>query len=269
MAATQGGTPRRPGRLRELFEYRGLVLNLTRVELKLRYRNSVLGFLWTVLNPLFYLLILAVVFSKIIRFEIADYPVFLFAGLTSWLMIQQTVTIATASVVNNQALIRRVYVPKLAFPLSNVLARFADHLILVAVLLAAMLVFGRPWTWALLVVPAVVVLHFFFALGLSLLAAVADIRVRDVQHVVAILFQALFYVTPVFYSADFVPEKYRALFLANPFYYFVESLRAPVYRGAPPAWSDLGTAALIAALTFAAGFLIFVRKERDFVFHLS
>jgi len=269
MSSTRGETPQRPGHLRELFEYRGLVLNLTRVELKLRYRNSVLGFLWTVLNPLFTLLILAVVFSKIIRFDIPDYPVFLFAGLTSWLMVQQTVTIATASVVNNQALIRRVYVPKLAFPLSNVLARFADHLILSAVLLAAMAVFGRPWTWALLLLPVVIVIHFAFALGLSLLAAVADVRVRDIQHVVAIGFQALFYVTPVFYSSDFVPEKYRTLFLANPFYYFVESFRAPVYGGALPSWGVLGTAALLAAAALAAGSLIFIRKEKDFVFHLS
>lgn len=269
MASTSGGTPRRGSRLRELFEYRGLVLNLTRVELKLRYRNSALGFLWTVLNPLFYLLILAVVFSKIIRFEIPHYPIFLFAGLTSWLMIQQTVTIATSSIVNNQALIRRVYVPKLAFPLSNVLARFADHLILVAVLLVFMIIFGMPWSWALLLVPAVIFLHFLFALGLSLLAAVADVRVRDVQHVVAILFQALFYITPVFYSPDIVPEKYRALFLANPFYYFVESFRAPVYQAALPAWGVLGIAALLAAVTFAAGLLIFSRREKDFVFHLS
>ncbi len=268
MASTRGGAPRR-GSLRELFEYRSLVLNLTRVELKLRYRNSALGFLWTVLNPLFYLLILAVVFSKIMRFEIPHYPIFLFAGLTSWMMIQQTVTIATASVVNNQALIRRVYVPKLAFPVSNVLARFADHLILTAVLLVFMIIFGMPWTWALLILPAVILLHFLFALGLSLLAAVADIRVRDVQHIVAILFQALFYATPVFYSADIVPEKYRALFLANPFYYFVESLRAPVYRAELPAWDVLGIAALLAVVTFAAGFLIFIRREKDFVFHLS
>ncbi|OGD20668.1 MAG: hypothetical protein A2W03_02805 [Candidatus Aminicenantes bacterium RBG_16_63_16] len=269
MSSTRGGTPRRGSRLRELFEYRELVLNLTRVELKLRYRNSALGFLWTVLNPLFYLLILAVVFSKIVRFEIPHYPIFLFAGLTSWLMIQQTVTIATASIVNNQALIRRVYVPKLVFPVSNVLARFADHLILTAVLFVFMIIFGTPWTWALLLVPAVIILHFLFALGLSLLAAVADIRVRDVQHVVAILFQALFYVTPVFYSADIVPDKYRALFLANPFYYFVQSFRAPIYQGSLPAWNELGIAALLAAATFAAGFLIFIRKEKDFVFHLS
>lgn len=269
MASSRGRTPLRAGRLRELFEYRSLVLNLTRVELRLRYRNSALGFLWTILNPLFYLLILAVVFSKIIRFEIPDYPIFLFAGLTSWLMIQQTVTIATSSIVNNQALIRRVYVPKLAFPLSNVLARYADHLVLTAVLLAFMIVFGMPWTWSLAILPAVIALHFLFSLGLSLLAAVADVRVRDVQHIVAILFQALFYVTPVFYSPDIVPEKYRALFLANPFYYFVQSFRAPVYRGALPAWNVLGIAALVAGVTFVAGYLIFIRREKRFVFYLS
>lgn len=255
--------------LKELFAFRELLLNLVINELKLRYRNSLLGFLWTILNPLFYLLILAVVFSKIIRFEIENYTIFLFAGLTSWLMIQQTITTATASIVNNQALIRRVYVPKMVFPLSNVIARYIDHLILTAILLIFMLFFKAPFTWRLLLVPVVILMHFFFSLGLSLLAAVADIKIRDVQHIVAIIFQALFYITPIIYSADILPAKYRPLFLANPFYYFVESFRFPVYRGALPPW-DIALAAVgLTVLSFGAGFWIFSRKEKYFVFHLS
>jgi ABC-type polysaccharide/polyol phosphate export permease len=255
--------------LKELFAFRELLLNLVINELKLRYRNSLLGFLWTILNPLFYLLILAVVFSKIIRFEIENYTIFLFAGLTSWLMIQQTITTATASIVNNQALIRRVYVPKMVFPLSNVIARYIDHLILTAILLIFMVFFKAPFTWRLLLVPVVILMHFFFSLGLSLLAAVADIKIRDVQHIVSIIFQALFYITPIIYSADILPAKYRPLFLANPFYYFVESFRFPVYRGALPPW-DIALAAVgLTVLSFGAGFWIFSRKEKYFVFHLS
>lgn len=255
--------------LTEILQFRELLFSLVLNELKLRYRNSALGFLWTIINPLFYLLILAVVFSKIIRFQIENYTIFLFSGLTSWLMIQQTITIATASIVNNQALIRRVYVPKMVFPLSNVIARYIDHAMLTAILVLFMAVFKAPYTPYLLLLPVVVLLHFFFTLGLSLLSAVADIKVRDVQHIVAILFQALFYITPIIYSAEILPAKYRPLFLANPFYYFVESFRYPVYYASLPPWEIALPAVLLTAVAFGAGFFIFSKKERYFVFYLS
>lgn len=255
--------------LRELYDFRDFLLNLIITELKLRYRDSLLGFLWTILNPLFYLLILAVVFSKFIRFQIPNYTIFLFAGLASWFMIQQTVTVATASIVNNQVLIRKVYVPKLAFPASNVLARFVDHGISIVLLLLMMLVMRAPFTWSLLFLPVAILLHLVFSLGLSLIFTVAHIKVRDVQHITAIVFQALFYVTPILYSLDILPEKYRSLLLWNPFYYFVQLIRCPVYYGTLPPWDVLGIAGGVTAVTFAIGFSLFSRKEKYFVFHLS
>jgi ABC-type polysaccharide/polyol phosphate export permease len=255
--------------LLELIQYRDLLFNLTLTEIKLRYRNSVLGFLWTILNPLFYLLVLAFVFSRIIRFEVPNYTIFLFAGLASWLMIQQTVTIATASIVNNQALIRRVYIPKMVFPLSNVLSRYIDHTILVLILVAFMAVFKAPFTWSLLFVPVVVLLHFFFSLGLSLITTVAHIRIRDVQHVVAILFQILFYATPIIYPLDVLPLKYRPLLLWNPFYYFVECLRFPVFHSSLPPGQLILSALALTVVTFCIGFFLFSKKEKYFVFHLS
>lgn len=253
----------------ELIRYRELIRNLTVTELKLRYRDSALGFLWTVLNPLFYLLILALVFSKIIRLQIENYTIFLFAGLASWLMIQQTAIIATGSIVNNQALIRKIYVPKLVFPVSNILARFVDHLILIVLLLVFMAVFGARFTWALAFLPVVLLIHFLGAFGLSLLLAVAYVRFRDVQSIAAIVFQALFYATPIIYSTDVLPEAYRPLFLWNPFYYYVESLRWPVFRGALPPWPIVGIAAACSVAIFAIGWLVFVRREKTFVFNLS
>jgi len=256
-------------RIRELVSYRDLLLNLTAAELKIRYRGSALGFLWTVLNPLFFLLVLAVVFSMIIRFQVENYTIFLFSGLVSWFMIQQTVIIATASVVNSQHLIRKVYIPKLIFPISSVLARYADHAVLLAVLLFFMLLYRAPFTWSLVLVPYILILHFAFSLGLSLLFAVAYIRVRDVQQIAAVFFQALFYATPILYPIEVLPERYRALFLWNPAYYFVESLRWPVLRGAPPPADILLTASGLAAATLVLGFFLFTRKERLFVFYLS
>jgi len=255
--------------LLELIQYRDLLFNLTLTELKLRYRNSALGFLWTILNPLFYLLVLAFVFSRIIKFQVPNYTIFLFAGLASWLMIQQTVTIATASIVNNQALIRRVYVPKMVFPLSNVLSRYVDHAILILVLFGFMAVFKADFTWSLLFVPVVVLLHFFFSWGLSLITTVAHIRIRDVQHVVAILFQILFYATPIIYPLDVLPLKYRPLLLWNPFYYFVECFRFPVFHSSLPPGRLILTMLGLTVVTFAAGFILFYKKEKFFVFHLS
>lgn len=253
----------------EVLAYRELLLNLTATEIKLRYRGSFLGFLWTILNPLFYLLILAVVFTKIIRLQIPNYTIFLFAGLTSWTMIQQTITIATGSIVNNGHLIRKVYIPKILFPLSNVLARFVDHAILIAILVLFMIILGTPLTWNLLFLPAAVVLHFFFTFGVSLLFSVAQIRVRDVQQVLAIAFQALFYVTPILYNLDLLPPRWRPLFLLNPFYYFVETLRGPVYYGIFPPLDILGVTLGLTVAALALGLWIFRRNEKFFVFHLS
>jgi len=255
--------------IKELLQYRDLLFNLTLTELKLRYRNSFLGFLWTILNPLFYLLILALVFSKIIKFQIPNYTIFLFAGLVSWNMIQQTVTIATASIVNNQALIRRVYVPKMVFPLSNVFSRYIDHAILTLILLVFMAIFKTPFTWSLLFVPVIGLMTFFFSLGLSLITTVAHIKIRDVQHIVAILFQILFYATPIIYPLDILPAKYQPLLLWNPFFYFVQCFRFPIYNSALPPLRLFLTALALTLAVFVFGVFLFSRKEKYFVYQLS
>ncbi len=253
----------------EIFQYRELLGNLVSNELKLRYRNSVLGFLWTILNPLFFLLILALVFSQIMKFQIENYHIFILSGLTSWLMIQQTVVVATASIVNNQDLIKKVYIPKILFPLSSVLARYVDHLILTAILFGFMIIFHVPLTWNLLFLPVILLFHFLFSLGFSLIAAVFYIKVRDVQHIIAIIFQVFFYLTPIIYTVNVFPQQYRKFFLLNPFYYFIQSFRFPVYYSQFPPWWILGITLGITVFTLAAGVLIFFKNEKYFVFHLS
>ena len=255
--------------VKELFAYRELLWNLVLNELKLRYRNSVLGFLWTILNPLFYLLILALVFSRIMRFQVENYAIFLFTGLVSWSMIQQTIATATASIVNNQSLIRKVYVPKMIFPLANVIARYIDHLILTVILLVFMVVFRMPFSWYLFLIPFIILIHFLFSLGISLIFAVAYIKVRDVQHIVAIVFQALFFLTPIIYSVDVLPKSFRPLFLLNPVYYFVQIFRFPVYYATLPSWKVISAALLLTIGAIVLGIYIFYKKEKYFVFHLS
>ena len=253
----------------QIVDYRELLWNLVGTELKLRYRNSILGFLWTILNPLFFLLILAVVFSRIIKFQMDNYIIFLFSGLTSWLMIQQTVLIATGSIVNNQGLIKKVYVPKILFPLSNVLARFIDHLVLTMILIGFMLYFHMDFTWNLLLVPAVVLMLFFFSLGLSLIASVFYIRIRDVQNILSIAFQAFFYLTPILYPLEVLPASFQKVFLLNPFYYFIQSFRFPVYSAQFPPGRIFWVALGLTVIVFFTGLGIFYKREKYFVFNLS
>ena len=256
-------------RLREIVEYRDLLRNMIITELKLRYRDSALGFLWTVLNPLFFLLILSIVFSKIMKIQIPNYTIFLLCGLTSWQMLQQTVLIATSSIVANQGIFKKIYVPKIVFPLANVLARYVDHLILTAVLFFFMIGFRMPLRWPLLFVPVLIVLHFLFALGLSLLAAVVYIKVKDIQHILGIVFQALFYITPILYAPENLPPGFRPLFTFNPFYYFVQCFRAPILYGSFPPWKDLLILCALTAVALAAGLALFYRKEKYFIFDMS
>lgn len=256
-------------RLREVVEYRDLLLSLIATELKLRYRDSVLGFLWTILNPLFFLLILAVVFSAIMKIQIPHYAVFLLVGLTSWMMLQQTVLTATASIWANQGIIKRIRLPKMIFPLSNVMARYVDHLVLTLILLVFMVLSRMPVTWSLLLIPPLILAHFFFSLGLSLIVSVVYLKIKDIQHIIAILFQALFYITPILYSPKQLPPALRPVFYWNPFYYFVQCFRFPIYFASLPPRHDF---IIMCGLTFsvlAAGLWIFYRKEKDFVFHLS
>jgi ABC-type polysaccharide/polyol phosphate export permease len=256
-------------RWRELFRYRDFLRNLIAAELKLRYRDSVLGFFWTVLNPLFFLLILAAVFSKILRVQLPHYAIFLLSGLTSWLMIQQTVLIATASIVGNQGFIKKIYVPKIVFPLASVLARYVDHLLLTLVLFGFMAAHRMPATWSLLALVPVILMHFFFSFGLALIAAVLYVRIKDIQHIIAILFQAVFYATPILYAPDQLPPGFRAIFRFNPFTYFAVCFRAPVYAGVLPPLKDFLIALGLTVVVFAFGIILFYRSEREFVFHLS
>ena len=255
--------------LHEIYLYRELLGNLVVTELKLRYRHSILGFLWAILNPLFFLLILAVVFSRIIKFQMDNYTIFLFSGLTAWLMIQQTVLIATGSIVNNQHLIKKVYIPKIIFPLSNVLARFVDHLTLTIILLIFMAYFKLPFNLSLLFLIPAILMIFLFSLGFSLLASVLYVKARDVQHILSIVFQAFFYLTPIIYPLNILPPSFHKIFLLNPFYYFIQLFRAPVYAGQLPSLKIFIVALSLTAITFITGLAVFFRKERAFVFELS
>jgi len=253
--------------IREIHSFRYLLLNLIKSDIKLRYKNSFLGFLWHLLNPLFYLGILALVFSRIIRIQMENYVLFLFAGLVSWRMIQQTSTVATHSIVNNQELIKKVYTPKLIFPLATVFSQFIDHITLSLVLFIFVFILKGKISPVLLIAPFIIFLIFIFSLGLSLFFATIYVYIKDTPHAIAIGFQALFFLTPILYPLSVLDFGIEKFFKLNPFYYFIEYFRYPFYYARMPSGELTIMVCAISFITFSLGVYVFLRKKESFVFH--
>ncbi|WP_242344537.1 ABC transporter permease [Anaeromyxobacter terrae] len=252
-----------------LLRFRELMFLLVARDLKVRYKRSILGMLWTLLNPLLQMLVYTLVFSRIMRIGVPQFPVFLLAGLLPWTLISVSATSSALSLLNNQGLIRKIAVPQAVYPLSIVGSKLVDlavSLVPLAVIAAAL---GRPpgSAW-LLLVPAVVVAT-CFAAGLSLLFSSLTVFFRDVRHLIDILFQIWFYVTPIIYPHEFLEKLgsplLRSVLSLNPATPIIRWFQMVVYEGRPP---DLRTAALAtisAAATLVLGFAVFQRLEDEHI----
>jgi ABC-type polysaccharide/polyol phosphate export permease len=196
-----------------------------------------------------------------------NYVLFLFAGLISWRMIQQTSIIATYSIVNNQELIKKIHVPKLIFPLATVIAQFIDHITLTVILFIFLFILKGKISPALLMTPFVILLIFIFSLGLSLLFSTCYVYIKDTPHVIAIAFQALFFLTPIIYPLNVLASSVKIFFKLNPFYYFIEYFRYPFYYAKMPSGELTIAVCILSFLTFILGMYIFFRKKDSFIFH--
>ena len=243
-------------------------MNLAVSDLKLRYRRSFLGFLWTLLNPLLMMVVLTAVFSTIMRFSVKDYSILLFAGLLPWTFFSQSVMGSLMSVVGKGPLLRKVYIPKAVIPLSAVLATFVNFVLSFVPLLLVAVTIGHPITAALWFVPVASIMLFLFATGFAFLFACLNVFFRDFGHMTEVLLQAWFYFSPVIYTPALLPEKYRPLFAWNPMSYLIACFRDPIFSGTWPHSSDVLGAAASAVCAMVLGYVIFQRYEGRFVYRV-
>jgi ABC-type polysaccharide/polyol phosphate export permease len=252
-------------KLIELYQYRYLLGVLVASELKLRYRRSALGFLWSMLNPLLMMIVITAVFSQVMRFEVRDYALLLLAGILPWTFISQTVNNSLMSIITKGSLLNKVYVPKSIFPLATVAANLVNFVLSLVPLLAIGLAFGHGLSPALLFLPMAVIFVAMFACGLALLFSCLNVFFRDFTHMTDVLMQALFYASPIIYAVDMVPERFRAIFRFNPVSSIVECFRAPIYRGMFPTGVDIAVAFGAGLLSLVIGGYVFLRNEHEFV----
>jgi lipopolysaccharide transport system permease protein len=258
----------------ELYHYRELIRNLVTRDLKVRYRNSVLGVLWSLLNPLLMTLVFTLVFTLMLPSDIDYYPVFFLCGFLPWAFLSASLTGATGSIVNNAPLVKKVYFPREILPLSNVLSNLVNFLVALLVLFAMIFVFRVRMTSAVLMLPFVIMAQVMFIAGLALLLSTANVFFRDTQHILEIVLLAWFFLTPIFYPIKTLPESAEILGLTvdiqlwvrrlNPMASLVASYRDILYWGKPTGLDFLLRTLATCLVVLVFGYLVFCRFSSVF-----
>jgi len=261
-----------PGRLplgryvKEVWRYRELTGVLARREIKLRYRQTVLGATWVILQPLLSAGILSFVFGRVARLPTDGVPSFLFtfAGFLYWSVFASSVTRSTSSLIGNAALISKIYFPRLLLPLSTAWAIVIDFAVVSVVLFAMLLLNGMMPDARLLLVPVWVLLLLLVAQGLGTFFATLSVAYRDIPLIVPVAVQLALFASPVAYSASVVPARYTNLYNLNPVAPLIGAFRWSVLGTAPPPGRFLALAAVEAIVVFLAGSALLERGEAKF-----
>jgi len=264
--------------LAELWCYRELLFTLVVRDLKVRYRNSVLGVLWSLGNPLLMMAVFTLVFTVMTPSNIEKFPIFVLCGLLPWNFFSASVIGSIRSIVDNAPLIRKVYFPREVLPLSVVLSNMVNFLIALSVLFAFILAFQMPITpWALLL-PVVILVQVLFTCGIALILATVNVFYRDTQVIMEVAMLAWFFLTPIFYPIDILPRNYhlgeitidvwRWMYMLNPMASLIATYRVILYGngfgGAPPALDFFSRTTLTALGVLVLGILVFFRYKRLF-----
>ncbi|MBG9389074.1 ABC transporter permease [Caenimonas aquaedulcis] len=250
---------------RELWAYRELLWVLATRDIKVRYKQTVLGAAWAVIRPFTTMLIFSVVFGALARIpsDGLPYPIFVFAGLLPWTFFAGAISASGGSLVGSAHLVSKVYFPRLIIPLASVGAGLADLLVSIGILLLMMVWYGVPWTWQLLAAPLLLAALVFTALGVGTLLSALTVAYRDFTHLTPFLVQIWLYVTPVIFPVSIVPPRWQWLLYLNPMSGLVEGFRA-AFLGRPFDLLGLSISFATAIAVFALGVSYFEKVERRF-----
>jgi len=254
--------------LAEIFTFKNVVGQLLSQHLILRYRRTVLGYFWTLLNPLLMMTVMAVVFANLFRADLKTFAIFFFAGMIPWNFFNSVVAQSSGAMIGNEGLIKKIYIPKLVFPLSISLALFIDSLLSFFVLFTIIVVLGGSFSWALLFLPISFILMFLFSFSLGVVASIATVYFRDLQYVLMIGLQGLFFLTPIFYKKDDIFGGASWIINANPVAPFITLFRDPILSGAVPEASTIIQTTIIAAVSLTMALMVFIWAEKKVIYRL-
>ncbi|MEM9562316.1 MAG: ABC transporter permease [Actinomycetota bacterium] len=257
---------RTPVPWRELWERRELLGFLVWRELKIRYKQTAIGALWAVFQPLVAMAIFSVIFGRLVGVESGpvSYATFALTGLVLWIFYANTVGQASNSLIDNERILSKVYFPRLMLPVAPVLAGLVDAAIGTVLLLAVALVDTNPFTLRLLVAPAAFVMAATASIGIGLVLSALNVHFRDVKYVVPFMLQVWMFASPVVYPASTIPDAWRAVYAVNPVSTAITILRWSVLGAEGPPWSAIVVSTAVAAAVLAIGVRVFNRAEGTF-----
>lgn len=241
----------------QLSYYCDLIYELVVRDMKIRYQSSVLGFTWTLLTPLFQLVVYFFTFQLVLNFGIPKYYSFLFSGILVWNWFQMSLYEATGAITNNRDFVKRPGFPMAILPLVIVLTHLLHFILALPVLLLIIVIDGTLSISILYVLPVLITIQFIFTLSLAYLLATANVLLRDIQHILGVVLQILFFLTPIFYKSSLVPASYLPLYRLNPMVNFIESYRSVLLYKAEPRWLIIISLGLGSILLLYFGYSVF------------
>jgi len=252
--------------LREVWDYRELLYFLTKRDIKVRYKQTILGGLWAVIQPAFTMIVFTLFFGRLAKVpsDGLPYPIFVYAGLLPWTYFANAVSASGNSLVGNANLITKVYFPRLMVPASAALAGLLDFFIALFVLGALMIYYQFVPGMGLLLFPFLVALTFLCAVGVGLWLSALNVQYRDIRYAIPFLIQIWMFLSPVIYPVSLVSEKYQWLLALNPMGGLIHAYRASLLGHQPVDWPLLGLSALIIVALFLGGLYYFRRMEKVF-----
>lgn len=249
-------------------QYKPLLKELVSRDLKVKYRRSFLGYVWSLLNPLLMMCVMTLVFSYMFRFDIPNYPLYLITGQTLWSFFNESTNMSMYSVLQNGALIKKVYIPKFIFPISRVLSSFVTMSFSLAAILIVMVFTKAPFYWTILLFPIPLFFLLLFAMGIGMVLSALSVYFRDITHLYGVLTLAWMYATPVFYDAAVLPANVRATIAWNPMYYYISFFRSLILYGQVPGKSVWLICAGCSAAALGLGLWAFRRLQKNFILYI-
>ena len=233
-----------------------------------RYRKSVLGVLWSLLNPLLTMMIMTLIFSTLFADNIPNFPVYLFAGLVIFNFFSESTSQSMTSIIGNEGIIRRIYIPKYIFPLTRVISSLINMAFAVVAMFIVVVVTGAPFFWTMLLIPIPIFFTFVFALGLSLMLSALTVYFRDLAYLWGVTLTLLQFMSALFWPIDILPESVQPFIGLNPVFQFISYMRSLVLYGVmPDLWTNLVCASL-ALVSLCIGTYVFMTKQERFILYM-
>ena len=252
-------------RICNIYEYRDMIYSLVRRELRGRYKGSVLGFLWTYINPLCQVIVYSAVFSIIFKVNIEKFYLYLIIGMMPWTFFNSSVQGGATSIRAQSDMIKKIYFPREVIPISYVTSTFVNMLLSFIIVFLAVLT--AMWGFnpiALLYLPLIMVIEYLLALGIAFIVSAVTVYFRDLEQIIGVLMMAWIYLTPIMYDVDYIPEQLRTIFFMNPMTPIICVYHEILYSKQIPTTEYLAQSGLVAVAVFVIGFIVFGKLDRNF-----